>query len=206
MTKYVRETAAAKAISAYVIMKGGRKVATVQAHFSNGGRCLVNIWQESAAAEKSQAAADKAGMKYACPEYGNPFGFQHGTASGYGYDKFTAALSSMIIDGHILSNHCGMNRKPGKGKLFPHDYKPAKGWRLSNWSTIDASTGQRVDSYHWRNLAWQELGENAEPAAVQQRAMDLEAAADTISGYADCFRESGLDYLKAIGYQVIGVI
>ena len=71
MSKYVRETAAGKSISAYVIMKGARHVATVQAHFSNGGRCLVNVWH-----------TDGREM-------------QHASAGGYGYDKFTAALSGL---------------------------------------------------------------------------------------------------------------
>ena len=71
MTKYVTDTKAGKSLSAYVILnKKGQHVATVRAHFSDGGTCLVNVH------------CDKDG-------------FQRATAGGYGYDKFTAALSGL---------------------------------------------------------------------------------------------------------------
>lgn len=83
MSKQVREMAAAKSISAYVILKDGRHVATVQSHYGDG-RCMVDVW----------------------PEHGE---LQQSTASGYGYDLFTAALSHHTIDGVKLYDHSGID-------------------------------------------------------------------------------------------------
>lgn len=85
MTIYVTDTAAAKSVSAYIILnKKGEHVATVRAHYSNSGICLVNVHDDKA-------------------------GFQYARARGYGYDKFASALSGMTIDGHEMNDHCGTN-------------------------------------------------------------------------------------------------
>ena len=44
VSNYVRETKAAKSISAKLIFKGSRLVATVQISYSAGGTCLVALW------------------------------------------------------------------------------------------------------------------------------------------------------------------
>lgn len=80
--KQVRETAAGKSISAWVVMKGENQVAQVQAHYSNSGVVSVDCW--------------------ATPEWE----IQQGKASGYGYDKLSAALDGMTIDGHRLYDNC----------------------------------------------------------------------------------------------------
>ncbi len=90
MTNYVTDTAAGKSISAYVILKNGKEVATVRASYSNGGTCLVNIFHMD----------------------GTPF--QYKRARGYGYDKFTAALSGLTIAGIELSDHCGRDENTEK--------------------------------------------------------------------------------------------
>lgn len=77
--KQVRETAAGKSISAWVVLKDGKQVAQVQAHYGNAVQ--VDIW--------------------AAPEWN----LQQGRATGYGYDKLTAAMSGMIIDGVKIYNH-----------------------------------------------------------------------------------------------------
>jgi hypothetical protein len=166
MTKYVRETAAGKSISALVILNPkGKHVATVQAYYGNSGRVLVNVWH---AYQKGKET----------PE------MQHASAGGYGYDKFTAALSGLIIDGHTMSNHCsreGAPKYPKGRNSFPSDFKPPKGYSLANWadgSKTYPDTGARVHS----RLAPDE------------------------SGYSDCYRKEGLKYLEAIGYQVITAI
>lgn len=79
--KQVRETAAGKSISAWVILKDGKQVAQVQAHFGKS-RVQVDIW--------------------AAPDWT----IQQGSASGYGYDKLTAAMTGLYINGHKLTNHC----------------------------------------------------------------------------------------------------
>lgn len=196
MSKYVSETAAGKSISAYVILnKKGEHVATVKAHFSNGGTCLVNVHDDKA-------------------------GFQSAKASGYGYDKFTKALSNCTIDGHELSDHCSTKSapKPPKGrKTFPSDYKPRKGYSLANFTSVSVS-GERVNRDYWQDKAWAEMGlqgatrdvKNERRSEMYELANNLETAwresDDCERGYSSCFRESGLDYLKAIGYRVICAI
>lgn len=78
--KQVRETAAGQAISAWIILKEGKHIGTVHAHYSNGGVCTVNVWDRNTP-----------------PQFGK--------AGGYGYDKFTAALSGMTIDGVRMYDH-----------------------------------------------------------------------------------------------------
>lgn len=195
MPRYVRETAAGKSISAWIILKAGKEVATVQAHYGSGGAVTVNIFQGESAAKRSEAASGR-GRK--------ALYFQAATAGGYGDDKLTAALSGLWIDGHQLTNHCGESLKPPRGlKYFPSDYKPRKGYRLANYGQFDRATGERIESYRWRELATAELGETAEWETIKARTRELENAADTVGGYSSCYRVEGFNYLQAIGYAVI---
>jgi hypothetical protein len=90
--KQVRETAAGKSISAYVILNKKREhVATVQACYTDGGVCYVDVWNEY---KVSKTQTD---------------GPQQKRAGGYGYDKFTNALRGMVIDGVTLNDHCGQD-------------------------------------------------------------------------------------------------
>lgn len=137
--KQVRETTAARSIRAIVIMRGKRHVATVQAHYGNS-RVSVDVWHTD----------------------GTPL--QQGSASGYGYDKFTAALSGLTIDGHKMTDHCGARKNPPRGAtVWPRDAKEPRGYRFANYSAA-------------------------------------------LDGYTDCYRESGLNYLTAIGYTIIQAI
>jgi hypothetical protein len=140
MSKQVRETNAAKSIRAYVILNPkGRHVATVQAHYGNS-LVMVDVWHNDGAP------------------------LQQGRASGYGYDKFTAALSGLVIDGHVMADHCGERLKPPRGNdVWSRDAECKRGYRFSNWSVEKA-------------------------------------------GWASCHKESGLDYLKALGYTIIAAI
>ena len=157
-TKYVSDTNAGKSVSAYVILKRHHHVATIRAHFSDGGVCLVNVFNHgrSKSAEKLP--------------------FQSGKASGYGYDKFTAALSGLEIDGHKLSNHCEFSKPLPPSGVWPRDAVAPRGWHFANWKTSEWKDDKRVDV----------------PAERQ--------------GYASCYRHAGLDYLKALGYSVIQAI
>lgn len=198
-TKYVRDTAAGKSISAYVILnKKGQQVATIHAHYSNGGQCLVNVWDDRA-------------------------GFQQASAGGYGYDKFTAALSGLTIDGHTMSNHCGSEGVPKKPKgraTYPSDYKVKPGYELANWQQVSRATGSKVYSNSWYDRAKEALalvpeGEDGQMTESQWDVITLKAAElkkaweesdDCERGYSSCFRKSGLDFLKALGYRVIQAI
>lgn len=202
MTKYVSDTKAGKAISAYIVLtKKGEHVATVRAHYSDGGNCLVNV-------------------------HDNKAGFQSARAGGYGYDKFNAALSGLTIDGHAMSDHCGERIKPPKGApCFPATYKARKGYTLANYGTwernAETGTWERRDSYYWRDMAveaWRKAngsdatafpqGEDWEQVQRDARRLTREAeeSGRTASGYADCYREAGLKYITAIGYRVIQAV
>jgi hypothetical protein len=134
MGKYVRETNAARSISAYVILKAGREVATVNIYHGQG-RVLVNIWQTASAIERCAKAVDLTFPNDERKAH-STFQFQHATAGGYGYDRVTSALSGLMIDGHKLSDHCERTGapKPPKGrKTYPRDYKTPRGYTLANW-------------------------------------------------------------------------
>lgn len=193
-SNYVSDTNAGKSISAYIILnKRGEHVATVRATWSNSGTCLVNV-------------------------HDNKDGFQHAKRRGYGYDKFTSALSGMTIDGHEMSDHCGVSLSPPKGrKLFPRDYKPRKGYTLANWQEVSKESGRNLDVYDFDleargnlNFASDEELNNFESNALAIERRKLIAAwresDDCERGYTSCFRKSGLDYLNAIGYRVIQAI
>lgn len=107
--KQVRETAAAKTLSVYVVLKKGEIVATIQSHHSNSGVCTVDVW-------------GKTSIQY------------QGRAAGFGYDKFTAALSGAVIEGVPITDHCGGKKvKFPKGlDHYPTDFKPPKGYYLCN--------------------------------------------------------------------------
>lgn len=199
MSKYVNETAAAKSLSAYVILnRKGEHVATVKAHFSNGGTCLVNVHDFNSKDD----------------------GFQHAKAGGYGYDKFTAALRGMKIDGHAMSDHSehGQAPRPPKGrKTYPADFKLPKGYELANYASISKATGSRLWSDHWKDEARKALSIPADTnlsddefetlfKKARQLEKDWQQSDDCESGYTSCFRKSGLDYLKALGYRVIQAV
>ena len=200
---YVRESKAAGAISAYVILKGTRHVATVQIHYGSGGGVQADCWQYGEPRERSAryyervelprilaskwaSAADKRKARAVLQRGEKTFGpfsvpdpeaftYQTGKAGGYGYDKKTAALSGMIIDGHKLTNHCGASAKPPRGlDYYPADFKPPKGYRTANY--FGPSGGYR------------------------------KGAPEGVTGYADCYRLEGFGYLEAIGYRVIQAI
>lgn len=117
-SKQVRETSAGRSISAWVILKKGKYIATVQAHYGNS-LVTVDVW-------------DNSGRIYA------------GKAGGYGYDKFTSALSGAVIDGHKIYDHCGQDGKSQKllksyhgGKSYEACLKLANkiGCHFANWRT-----------------------------------------------------------------------
>lgn len=203
---YVRETTAGKAIAAYVVLspETGEEVATVNLHFTSS-RVLVNVWQREFAAIKSAEFAEKnrsaepvkhpdevaafpfrpvvkapKGRAYASAD----FWFQASRAGGYGYDKRTAALSGMIIDGIPLTDHCsryGAPIGPDHGR-FPTGYEPPKGFRLSNYIRVDRDPERPHGRFESSDLP------------------------DGWTGYADCYREPGLGVLEALGYRVIQAI
>ena len=84
-SKQVRETKAAKAISAHVILKNGKHFATIQAHYSDSGVVTVDLWAEYWEDVKNAFPETPEDQIYCRVHVGK--------AGGYGYDKFGAAMS-----------------------------------------------------------------------------------------------------------------
>lgn len=213
MAKQVRETTAGASISAWVILnKKGQHVATVNAHYSNGGRVSVDLWNlgDSACwrsyctARQTKALALSMWEKTVAnaPDYYieqqhrdewaayTLFGLQQGSAGGYGYDKFTAALSGLIIDGHTMANHCGQVPEAEKARAAlmrqyckAHDTSAAR---------ITANVNDH-DRKYWDKRAARIGASFANYTTEKERFTSLHFT-------------SGLDRLTALGYTVIQAI
>lgn len=103
MVKRIYETPAARALSAYVVFKGADLVAKVLAAHGQS-RVLVEVI---------------GGGKV-----------QTGKASGYGYDKFTAALAGLVIDGHVMADHCEVKEADGRYREAGLRYLQALGYTV----------------------------------------------------------------------------
>jgi len=160
MSKYVTDTAAGKSISAYIVLKNGKEIATVRAYFSNGGACLVNVYSM------------------------NGSEFQHKRTGGYGYDKFTAALSGLVIDGVTLNDHCGHNEQ--SEKMF-------KAYRKAC-----AAQGGEIAYAGEFQKAW-----NKKAAKIGAHFANWNRET---TGFSSLHLASGLDRLRALGYTVIQAI
>lgn len=205
MATQVRETAAGKSISADIVLnKKGEHVATVQAHFSNGGTVTVDVWNHGddacwrslVTARKAGAITDKALQKAiaAAPDYYvdhearekwaayTLFGLQQGRAGGYGYDKFAAALAGLIIDGHTMANHCGTVPEAEKARvrLFNAYCKTAANTGIKNQKEWDAKADKIGASFaNWRTEK---------------------------NRYDSLHFTAGMDRLKTMGYRVVSAI
>lgn len=88
--KPILKSKEADALSCYLVFRpDGTYVARVLARYGSGGGVTVEVHHMT-------------GSIPGAPWYPN----QSKRAAGYGYDKFTAALSGMTVDGHTLYNHC----------------------------------------------------------------------------------------------------
>lgn len=191
--KMVRETAAGKAISVYYITPpNGLETHTLHVHYGSTGIVTLDLFKQGG------------GLIY------------QGRASGYGYDKFTAALSGAVVDGHVLRDHCEYLLKAGpdtvdKGAVLVGntwvflDNNPLKpvGFCGVNTGIFNKVTGEPVgkrsvtDEYgKW--LAW-------EYRAGQYGDGDI--VTDPIFyAFTEYRQESGLGYLRDLGYHVNQVL
>lgn len=182
----ILDTKAARSLSVYVIMKGKKHVATVRAYHP-GSSCRVEVSNLGDVPEGEHR--------------------QTGTAGGYGYDKFTAALSGLKVAGHVMTNHCermGAPRKPRGLPCYPDDAKPRKGYSFAN----------RVEFFRDEKTAnkWQQVDtallhrSGTEGEQYRMRLSRAEALGDYVSGWNDCYRRDGLNYLREIGFTVINAL
>ena len=118
------------------------------------------------------------------------FGFQQSHAGGYGYDKRTAALAGLWIDGQQLADHCGTvaNAEKAHAALFAqyckfHDYSgeraraAEKGWDRAHWDKRAQKIGARFANW------------------------DSEK-----NRYTSLHFQPGLERLETLGYRVIQAI
>lgn len=155
--KQVRETQAGKAVSCYVVLKDGKICATIHSHYSKSGLCTVDVWEKSLV--------------------------HQGRAGGYGYDKFTAALSGAVICGVKLYDHC-----------------------------VGVSVGQ-FDHFNQRHPELAEIlspylnGRITEQEAKEMAAkLGAEFANRQDRKYQSLYYASGLERLRLLGFQVEQVL
>lgn len=175
-------------ISAYVILNSNRvHVATVQVW--HGNTVQVDVW------------------------HGDGTELQQGKAGGYGYDKFTAALRGMKIDGHIMYDHCGQSEdskkmikayisasaKPGFEPKKWEARAKKKGYQFANWAHYDRMTGERLEYRYQQGLGWFCYRNFNDAIADVNRVPDDEI----IGRYSSLYIVDGLHRLEMLGYTVI---
>lgn len=99
---------------------------------------------------------------------------QSTSASGHGYDKLASALTGLWIDGHKLADHASSEGAPAKPR--GHNVYPASG--------KPAPRGYAYANY--RPEGDTRFGQAA-----------------TAAGWSDCYKRPGLEYLHALGYDII---
>lgn len=149
MSKQVRETVAGRAIQVWLIMKNGKEIAYVHAHIGKGA-AIVDIFEHGR-------------LTY------------QGRATGYGYDKLTAAMAGAVIDGNKIFNHCGQDDRVKKLE-------------------------KQMLQITYGDYKMELLKKKAEKigASFCNFMQDKNT-------YISCYYDSGLERLKALGYNVIKV-
>lgn len=180
--------------SAWVILnKKGEHVATVTAQYPRGGagRVWVNVRNITRGAQ--QRAADRYAATHgkrlidrdATDAGGLHLCLQAASAGGYGYDKTTAALAGLIVDGHTLAGHCG--RVP----------------------EAEAAMTRLLAAYQRAASAASGAGD-FDQASWGAKARKIGAQFDNWNREAGCYKslhfEPGLDRLRTLGYTVIDVL
>jgi hypothetical protein len=197
--KLVTETAAGQSIAAYVILKKNAMVGKVHVYYNTkSGGVTVNAW-----------------------DYTREESFMKSHASGYGYDKFTAAVSGMLFDGHTISNHCGVKAPTPKCGYFTNETKLPKGYSVCNGISIHKPSGKRATSINvyegerFSHRLWYVpkfpqgtgyWGPTESEIKANPDNYQLVDSEDIINAYHDAYKTPGLDYLRALGYSVIQAI
>lgn len=182
--------------SAWVVLNPkGEHVATITAQYprDGAGRMYVNVRNVTRSAQ--QRTADRYAATHgkrlidrdATDAGGAHLWFQSASAGGYGYDKTTAALAGLIVDGHTLADHCGRvpEAEAAKARLFA-GYQKA-------WAAHQAAGTVDFDQAGW----------NAKARKIGARFANWSREA---GGYMSLHFESGLDRLRTLGYTVIDAL
>ena len=186
MVRFVRESAAGEAISAWIVTnRRGECLAKVQAHLAPSGGARVDVFDSERGV------------------------VQHGRAVGYGYDKLTAALSGLVIAGHTLADHCEVSLRPPRGLPgFPPDYR-RKGYRTANpmqWARDNADSPWRALSEIERRAVWPRSygvpGDSPDELAARDFVRAAMGRDDVFTGFSECYQVAGLEYLTERGLRV----
>ena len=195
MKKQVRDTAAGKSLSAYVILnKKGKHVATVNAHFSNASVCTVDVWNlgdDNAARCLSTAmqtgAITEKQLQDAIVSAPNYY-LDHGARESWAACRFfnlqqcrggnlQDALAGLIVDGHTLNYHC--QTPPELQKKTAALLKAYKRAHLKGTPTR-AAFEEKAKRMGARFANW-----------------------TTENGYSNLYYPAGLERLETLGYTVI---
>lgn len=171
----VTDTKAGRSISAYIILnKRDQHVATVQAHFADSGNVSVNVF-------------DMTGKRDT----------QYGSASGGGYDKFTAALAGLVIDGHTMADHCGTVPEVAeeRARIMKSYVRQVKEVLAVSVDPDDADTRAALRCVLDRH--------NKRVVRIGARFANYMREEYR---YSSLYFEAGLDRLQALGYRVIQAI
>lgn len=110
-------------------------------------------------------------------------------AGGYGYDKAAAALAGAEIDGYRMADHCGRVEEKGEKKraaLLRAYLRRVKAGEMSREEHREFEEKARRMGCRFANWNTPALGNG--------------------SGWGSLHNESGLDRLRAFGYQIITAI
>jgi hypothetical protein len=166
--KQARDFAAFRSVSAWIVLRAdGTEIATVHAHHGDM-RTTVTVYNYGP------------GNDTADPQTRN--------AGGIGYDRTTAAMAGLWIDGHMLTDHCDHRARietPRGG--WPRGSEAPPGFDFANWSRFDSDG-------------------NVSPFFPGEGLTRKEHFDRTTEGWASCYREPGLRVLKALGYRVIQAV
>lgn len=142
------------------------------------------------------------------------FSVQSGHAGGYGYDKTTASLSGLLIDGHSMANHCG--------HVVEDEKRREKLWR--EYCKAHDTPGGNTDGEYWRKRAdalgchfanWCQTENDAIAEMMQRHKITRTEAGEMVTRrdrpplcgrFTSLYFRSGLERLGAFGYRVISAI
>lgn len=194
MVTMVRDSKQAQALSSFVILdKKGKHVATVQAHYRES-LVKVDVWQESIAIDNCCMREHLWAKLPKDVDYKNSawdmWHFQQGRASGYGYDKFTAALAGLIIDGHTMADHCGQVLEAEK----------ARASLLKRYWSAMHSSQKHILPEHYKSALQTQKEWDAKAARLGCRFANWRSETNS---YGSLHFASGLDRLEMLGYRVI---
>lgn len=214
MSKSIYERA--NVTASVILNRKGEHVATVRHLYGSGGTVYCEVLNFGDAVTRCLDTAERIGHVSAAtlakikpdPRYyatadairryqaHELFSMQRGRAGGYGYDKATAALAGMLIDGHSLANHCGSVPEDEKrrARLFreycnDHDSADRMPRGRDYWEARAKRIGCRFAN--WCDAGRTDRGNDAPP--VRGR-------------YTSLYFQSGLDRLSDLGYNVVSAV